>query len=104
MDSNIFDHDNIDTCTCGRLENNSNSKVLLCQFCNTQIELLNKLKIQQNDFIVAKKLEKELNKIDVDYNLRKRSNSTRFISSKKKIRKLSKGQLTLLQNDIWKKL
>jgi len=52
---------------------------------------------QQNDFLVAKDLEKKLrmNNFD-DYNLRKRPSSTVSLTHKKK-RKLSKGQLTLKQ-------
>jgi len=50
---------------------------------------------QQNDFLVAKDLEKKLlmNNFD-DYNLRKRPSSTVSLAHKKKI-KLSKGQMTL---------
>jgi len=52
---------------------------------------------QQNDFLMAKDLEKTLNVNNFDdYNLRKRSGSTVSLAHKKK-KKLSKGQLTLKQ-------
>lgn len=90
-DSNtISEHENLDTCVCGRLKDNFNSEVPPCQFCIAQIALFNKLKTQQyNDFKIAKKLERELNR-ENEYNLRKR-------------RKLSKGQRTLIQSKIWEK-
>lgn len=94
--SEIFEDENEDTCTCGRLQDNftTNSP---CTFCLAQIAVLNKLWTQQqNDFLVAKDLEKKLlmNNFD-DYNLRKRPSSTVSLGHKK--RKLSKGQLTLKQ-------
>ncbi|KAE9542977.1 hypothetical protein AGLY_002888 [Aphis glycines] len=95
--SEIFENENLDTCTCGRLEDKltTNSP---CAFCIAQIELLNKLwSQQQNDFLIAKDLEKKLGMSNFeDYNLRKRSNSSVSLGHKKK-RKLSKGQLTLKQ-------
>lgn len=84
-------------CTCGRLQDNftTNSP---CRFCVVQIAVLNKLLTQQqNDFLVAKDLEKKLHMNNFeDYNLRKRPSSTVSLAHKKK-RKLSKGQLTLKQ-------
>lgn len=97
--SEIFEDEdeNVDTCTCGRLQDNltTNSP---CTFCIAQIAALNDLWTQQqNDFLVAKDLEKKLrlNNFE-DYNLRKRPSSTINLAHKKK-KKLSKGQLTLKQ-------
>ncbi|CAH1737635.1 unnamed protein product [Aphis gossypii] len=95
--SEIFENENLDTCTCGRLEDKL-TRNSPCAFCIAQIELLNKLwSQQQNDFMIAKNLEKKLRMSNFeDYNLRKRSNSSVSLGHKKK-RKLSKGQLTLKQ-------
>lgn len=85
------------TCTCGRLEDNFTTDSP-CTFCIAQISALNKLWTQQqNDFLVAKDLEKKLlmNNFE-DYNLRKRPSSAVSLAHKKKI-KLSKGQMTLKQ-------
>ncbi|KAL4119297.1 hypothetical protein QTP88_012124 [Uroleucon formosanum] len=95
--SEIFEDENEATCTCGRLQDilTTNSP---CKFCVVQIAVLNKLWTQQqNDFLVAKDLEKKLHMNNFeDYNLRKRPSSTVSLAHKKK-RKLSKGQLTLKQ-------
>ncbi|XP_026815842.1 E3 ubiquitin-protein ligase rnf168-like [Rhopalosiphum maidis] len=95
--SEIFEDENLDTCICGRLQDNLTTNNP-CAFCTAQIALLNKLWTQQqNDFLMAKDLEKKLHMNNFeDYNLRKRSNSTVGLGHKKK-RKLSKGQLTLKQ-------
>lgn len=87
----------MDTCTCGRLQDNLTTNGP-CTFCIDQIAALNDLWTQQqNDFLVAKDLEKKLrlNNFE-DYNLRKRPSSTINLAHKKK-KKLSKGQLTLKQ-------
>ncbi|XP_025193294.1 E3 ubiquitin-protein ligase rnf168-like [Melanaphis sacchari] len=96
--SEIFEDDNLDICTCGRLQDNLTTDISPCAFCIAQIALLNKLWTQQqNDFLMAKDLEKKLLMSNFeDYNLRKRSNSALSLGHKKK-RKLSKGQLTLKQ-------
>lgn len=100
-------NEDLECCTCGRLQDLDNQKPL-CQFCVIQIELLEKISTQQKmDFLMAKDLEKELNVENIkNYNLRKRSSplqktkkrsiSTRSVFAKK-IKKLSKGQLTLNQ-------
>ncbi|KAL5244436.1 hypothetical protein ACI65C_011846 [Semiaphis heraclei] len=95
--SEIFDDENVGTCTCGRLEDNFTTDSP-CTFCIAQISALNQLWTQQqNDFLVAKDLEKKLlmNNFD-DYNLRKRPSSAVSLAHKKRI-KLSKGQMTLKQ-------
>lgn len=52
---------------------------------------------QKNDLLMAKDLEKKFRMENFnEYNLRKRSNSTEPVV-RKKMRKLSKGQLTLKQ-------
>lgn len=87
----------MDTCTCGRLQD-FNSINPPCQFCVAQMDMLERITTEQkNDFLVAKELEKQFKMENYDdYNLRKRSSSTQPIS-RKKIRKLSKGQQTLKQ-------
>ncbi|XP_025408133.1 E3 ubiquitin-protein ligase rnf168-like [Sipha flava] len=95
--SEIFNKENSDTCTCGRLQDNFNSSIPPCKFCTAQIIFLDNLTNQKNDFLMAKELEKKLNSENFDeYNLRKRPSST-LSSGCKKIRKLSKGQRTLQQ-------
>lgn len=95
--SEILSEENVDTCTCGRLQNNFNSSIPPCKFCTAQIIFLDNLTKQKNDFLIAKELEKKLNSRNVeDYNLRKRPCST-LSSGCKKIKKLSKGQRTLQQ-------
>lgn len=94
--SKILDKENVETCTCGRLQDDFNSSIPPCNFCTAQITLLDSLLTnQRNDFIMAKELDKKLNSGNFeDYNLRKRTCSTPS-SGRKKIRKLSKGQLTI---------
>jgi len=90
-------NEDLECCSCGRLQDFDSQKPP-CQFCTIQIESFEKISTQQKmDFLIAKDLEKKLNMENVkDYNLRKRSTSTTPVSAKK-IRKLSKGQLTLKQ-------
>ncbi|XP_008188592.2 E3 ubiquitin-protein ligase rnf168 isoform X2 [Acyrthosiphon pisum] len=95
--SEIFEDGNEVMCTCGRLLDNFTTDSP-CAFCVAQIAVLNELWTQQqNDFLVAKDLEKKLRMDNFeDYNLRKRPSLTVSLPQKKK-RKLSKGQLTLKQ-------
>lgn len=78
------------TCTCRQLlQDNLNRDVSPCQFCLFQM-----INQQKTDFIVAKKLEKQLNKdVDINYNLRKRSSSTHNTKTNKESRNLAKGYL-----------
>lgn len=103
----LLGDENLDTCTCGRLQNDFNSSIPPCKFCTAQITLLEDLLTKQkNDFLMAKELEKKLNPGNFDdYNLRKRPCST-LSSGHKKIKKISKGQRTLqelLQGNVAKK-
>lgn len=89
--------DIIDACTCGRLLD-CNSEKPPCQFCTDQMVVLEKFITQhKSDYLMAKKLEDSFRRENFDdYNLRKRSNSSQS-GERKKIMKLSKGQLTLKQ-------
>lgn len=92
--SNTFDDEYSDDCVCGRLLNN-NTNNSPCKFCTAQISLFEELAQKKSDFLMAKRLEKQLRMDNLeDYNLRKRSNTTQS-RTKKKIRKLDKGQQTL---------
>lgn len=89
--------DILDACTCGRLLD-CNINRPPCQFCIDQMTILDQLITQQkSDYLMAKNLEDSFRKENFDeYNLRKRPNP-RQSSERKKIMKLSKGQLTLKQ-------
>lgn len=94
LDSGIFEDDNLDVCTCGRLKDNINSEIPPCQFCKDQIALLDELFTQQkNDYLMAKELQESFRKEHFeDYNLRKRS-----ASPSKKVTKFRKRQQTLTE-------
>lgn len=72
------------TCTCRQLRQDNLSKdISPCQFCIFQT-----FNQQRNDFLMAKELEKQLNKDNVmDYNLRKRSSSTHNMKNNTKSKK-----------------
>lgn len=81
------------------MNENFNNENPPCQFCSEQIKLLDTFSTQiKNDYLIAKELQNKLNKDNFEnYNLRKRSASPSEPSTRKKIKKLSKGQQTLKQ-------
>lgn len=94
--------DILDACTCGRLLD-CNSNRPPCQFCIDQMKILDELITQhKSDYLMAKNLEDSYRRENFDeYNLRKRTNPSHS-EERKKIMKLSKGQLTLKQ--VFKKI